>query len=43
MDTPRIEFRPTTPFRNTSDDFQYFQLGIGGGQCEHFVPPAGYW
>jgi len=39
---PDIEINPATPFRNTSESFQHYQLGIGG-PCEHFTPPAGYW
>ena len=35
-----VQVNPTTPFRNTSYEFQTFQLGIGG-PCQHFTPPAG--
>ena len=30
------------PYRNSSDEFQQYQLGIGG-PCQNFVPDAGYW
>ena len=36
----QIEIYPMTPYRNTSYEFQQYQLGVGG-PCEHFVPPAG--
>lgn len=38
---PAVEINPPTPFRNTSDSFQTFQLGVGGC-CEHFTPPGEY-
>ena len=40
--TPDSEENPDTPFRNTSDSFQKFQLGING-TCANFDPPGGYW
>jgi hypothetical protein len=43
---PDIEYRPAVPFRNTSDQFQYFTLGIGGICAQEgfgFDPPLGYW
>lgn len=39
---PDMEVNPDTPFRNSSDSFQKYQLGIGG-PCKFFSPPAGYW
>lgn len=33
---------PLEPFRNSSYEFQQYQLGIGG-PCEVFTPPAGFW
>ncbi len=40
--TPDKEENPDTPFRNSSDMFKKYQLGIGG-TCNNFDPPAGYW
>jgi hypothetical protein len=40
--TPEYEVYPLEPYRNTSYEFQQFQLGVGGG-CDNFDPPAGYW
>ena len=40
--SPQVEENPDTPFRNSSDSFQKFQLGING-TCENFDPPGGYW
>lgn len=43
---PAEEFRPTIPFRNTSLQFLYFTLGIGGICAQEgfgFSPPVGYW
>lgn len=40
--SPNVEENPDVPFRNSSDSFQKFQLGIGG-TCVNFDPPAGYW
>ena len=43
---PAIQYRPALPFRNNSEQFQYFQLGVGGvcGQPGFaFEPAAGYW
>jgi hypothetical protein len=34
------QFNPSTPLRNTSYEFQTYQLGIGG-PCQHFTPAAG--
>ena len=39
---PDTEINPDTPFRNSSDSFQKYQLGVGG-PCKYFDPPAGYW
>ena len=39
---PDKDFQPEKPFRNTSNSFQYYTLGIGG-PCKNFDPPAGYW
>lgn len=30
------------PYRNSSYEFQQYQLGVGG-VCAPFDPPAGYW
>ena len=40
--SPDIEENPDIPFRNTSDGFQKFQLGING-TCVNFNPPGGFW
>lgn len=40
VDVLQVEIYPMTPYRNTSYEFQQYQLGVGG-PCEHFVPPAG--
>ena len=39
---PDTEVYPDTPLRKSSDNFQKYQLGIGGS-CKYFDPPAGYW
>lgn len=39
---PEKEENPDTPFRNSSNSFQKFQLGINGS-CANFDPPGGYW
>lgn len=41
-DKPDKEINPSQPFRNSSQSFTKFDLGIGG-PCKNFNPPAGYW
>lgn len=40
--SPEVEENPDKPFRNSSNSFQKFQLGING-TCANFDPPGGYW
>jgi len=40
--TPLVDLYPATPYRNASNSFTRFVLGIGG-TCSGFTPPAGYW
>ena len=39
---PDKEIYPDSPKRTSSENFQQYQLGIGG-PCMYFEPPAGYW
>ena len=39
---PDKEINPSDPFRNSSNSFTKYELGIGG-PCKNFDPPAGYW
>ncbi|XP_065179510.1 uncharacterized protein LOC135809986 [Sycon ciliatum] len=39
---PDYTVAPTTPFRNTSDSYQYYTVGVGG-PCSEYDPPASYW
>jgi hypothetical protein len=37
-----VQIKDTTWWRNTSENYRQFKLGLGGN-CSVFTPPASYW